>query len=356
MVEISKEGMAEEVAIIGGLVMAQFVYAGQAVLLSYLMSLGISPLTIVVFSCVSTFLILFPFAVYFERTKWPKKFSFKLILQILLLSFGGVTLFQSFFLKGIKLTSPTMGTAMPNLAPGLIFIIAWIFRLEKISIRCTYSQVKIIGTLICVVGALTMSMMQSMSSDATKTEVQLKLTLSSSSYAVFDMHKITGCLYLMAAVILLSGSVVLQAFTLGDFPAPISLCAITAFFGAFMTAIAQFLEYHKLETGWPVLSVPELIAYFVTAGGVSGLCLSFNGWAVKKKGPVLVSIFSPIGTVCSIIFSVVTLGYTVNIGSLAGMFLMFTGLYFVLWAKGKEGFVDGDILETKLESEKPLLS
>ncbi|MCI85997.1 auxin-induced protein 5NG4, partial [Trifolium medium] len=33
--------------------------------------------------------------------------------------------FQSLFLKGISLTSAAMGTAMPNLAPGLIFIIAW---------------------------------------------------------------------------------------------------------------------------------------------------------------------------------------------------------------------------------------
>ena len=39
-----------------------------------------------------------------------------------------VTLFQSLLLKGIQLTSPTLATAMPNLAPGLIFAIAWIFR------------------------------------------------------------------------------------------------------------------------------------------------------------------------------------------------------------------------------------
>jgi len=50
------------------------------------------------------------------------------------------------------------------------------------------------------------------------------------------------------------------------------------------------------------------------AGVVSGICLTVNCWALKKKGPVLVSMFSPIGTVCSVIFSVVTLGHTTNIG------------------------------------------
>lgn len=36
------------------------------------------------------------------------------------------------------------------------------------------------------------------------------------------------------------------------------------------------------------------------------------------------------------------------------MFLMFTGLYFVLWAKGKERFGDG--YESEYDAEKPLLS
>lgn len=50
------------------------------------------------------------------------------------------------------------------------------------------------------------------------------------------------------------------------------------------------------------------------AGAVSGICLSFNGWALKKKGPVYVSMFNPIGTVCSVVFSAVTLEDTISIG------------------------------------------
>ena len=44
------------------------------------------------------------------------------------LLFYRVTLFQSLLLKGIKLTSPAMATAMPNLAPAIIFVIAWTLR------------------------------------------------------------------------------------------------------------------------------------------------------------------------------------------------------------------------------------
>ncbi|XP_028762727.1 WAT1-related protein At5g47470 [Neltuma alba] len=355
MVEMMNEGMAEDLAIAGGLIAVQCIAAVHAVFMSYLMTLEIDPLTIVIFTCFSTFLVVFPFAIYFERKKWPQKFSYKLIIQILMLSFGGVTLFQSFSLKGIKLTSPTMGTAMPNLAPGLIFIIAWTLRLEKVNVRSTYSKVKILGTIICVAGALAMSLMQSISPPAPKIETGMKLPTFPPD-AIFDMKKIKGCLYLVASVVILSSAYVLQAFILRDFPAPISLSATISLLGAFMTAIAELLQDHRLKTGGQNLSVPKLIGFTFLAGAVLGLCFSFHGWAVKKKGPVLVSMFSPISTVCSIIFSAVTLGDTINIGSLVGMFLMFTGLYFVLWAKGKEGFDYGDGLETEFDAEKPLLS
>ncbi|KAF1861838.1 hypothetical protein Lal_00026302 [Lupinus albus] len=342
----------EDVAIIGGLIGVQFIYAGNAVLMSYAMSLGLTSLTIVIYTSLSTFFILFPLAFCFERTIWPEKCSFSFITQLLLLSFGGIV-FQSFFLKGINLTSPAMGTAMPNIAPGLIFIIAWAFGLEKVNLRNRYSKVKILGTLLCVLGALTMSIMQSISAPATENEPTFESSSMASGF-IFDKQKIMGCFYLMVSVFILSSNIVLQAFALGGFPAPMSLSAITSLFGAFITAGIQLIEDHNVETGWPLVSLGDLIGYCVLAGAVSGICLSFNGWALKKRGPVLVSMFSPVGTVCSIIFSFVTLGDTINFGSIAGMFLMFTGLYLVLWAKRKESYANGDGLESESDVDKPL--
>ncbi|KAJ4835474.1 hypothetical protein Tsubulata_048530 [Turnera subulata] len=352
MVWYMKRDILEDFAIIGGLIGVQFVYAGNSVLLSYLMSLGLSPLTIVIFSTFATFLIISPVAVYFERSQWPKNFSLKLMVQLVLIAFGGVTLFQSLFLKGIKLTSPAMATAMPNLAPGLIFVIAWALRLEKVKLSCIYSKVKIVGTALCVVGAITMSIMHSATSSK---EAHYSLNPSPDESLVFDKQKIIGCLYLMAAVFVLASTVVLQATTLGDFPAPMSLCAITSLIGVIITGLTELIGDRNFSTGWPLVSFGDLIGYSLLGGAVSGACVSFNGWAIKRRGPVLVSMFSPIGTVVSVVLSAVTLGEAINLGSLAGMFLMFTGLYFVLWAKGKEGY-DVDALESEFDPTQPLLS
>lgn len=49
------------------------------------------------------------------------------------------------------------------------------------------------------------------------------------------------------------------------------------------------------------------------------------------------------------------MGIYMFIYSLTGMFVMFTGLYFVLWAKGKEGFLQKDVNTVQCDEEKPLL-
>ncbi|KAH9615794.1 hypothetical protein KSS87_021795 [Heliosperma pusillum] len=353
----SKEEVVEDVIIIGGLIGVQFVFAGNSVLSSYLLSLGINPLSLVTFSALATFIVLSPVSFVFERKQWPKEFSLKLSIQLVLISFSGVTLFQSLLLKGISLTSPAMATAMPNLAPGLIFLIAWACRLEQVTLNCTYSRVKIVGTLLCVIGAIIMSIFQGSHPSEATIEGGL-VAPDPPPYDIADTQQIIGCLYLMAAVFVLSSNVVLQAQTLGDFPAPMTLCAVTSLIGVVITILIQLLQEHQITMSCPLVGLRDLLIYSLLAGTISGICVSFNGWAMKKKGPVVVSMFNPISTVISAILSAVTLQTKISLGSLAGMCLMFIGLYFVLWAKGKEGFptLVEEILDHDYDSKKPLLA
>ncbi|XP_038970788.1 WAT1-related protein At5g47470-like isoform X3 [Phoenix dactylifera] len=216
-----------------------------------------------------------------------------------------VTMYQAILLLGIKKTSPAIASAMPNLAPGFIFIIAACFRFEKFDIRCKYSGIKILGTLVCLSGAIVMSFLQSPSTSPMLTSNKLSLLGEHMNMAI-NKEWMLGCFYLLAAVIILSCNTVLQG------------------------------------------------------GVVIGGCVSFQTWCVNRKGPVLVAIFSPIQTVCSAILSAVLFRQTISLGSLAGIVLMFSGLYLVLWAKNNEGFslVDAgeDSTQPTDDIEKPLLS
>ncbi|KAL0324482.1 UNVERIFIED_CONTAM: WAT1-related protein [Sesamum calycinum] len=218
-----------------------------------------------------------------------------------------VTLFQSLVMKGVSLTSPAMATAMPNLAPGLIFCMSWAFRLEKIELACRYSRAKIVGTLLCVFGAVVLSLMQSTVRD---NEFDAEFPSTLPPHVFFDKQTMLGCVYLIASVVVFSSQVVLQAITLRDFPAPMSLCALTSVIGVLITVVVQMVE----DEGWDPgsLTIQEMIAYSTLVMFPSG----------KNNA----------------------------------------GLYFVLWAKREEGLLmsndddDNNDLQTKYDMEKPLLS
>ncbi|KAK3434608.1 hypothetical protein EUGRSUZ_D02084 [Eucalyptus grandis] len=300
----------EALVVIGGLIGIQFLYATTTVMVSYLTSLGLDPLTFVCYSSFATFLVLSPIAFAFERSLWPNKLSLRLMVQLVLISFTGM---------------------------------------EKVKLSCLYSKVKILGTVVCVSGAIALSLCSAAKGGPRSSPL---------SNVIFDQQMIIGCLYLIAAVLGLSINSILQEVALADVPAPISMAAIMSLVGSIMAAAVQLFEDHKLDNGRPFLSFSMLVAFSFLGGGMIGSCLGFTAWAIKKRGAVLQSMFSPIATVCSVVYSAIRLGDTINVPSLASMVLIITGLYIVLWAKRKEGYHpnEGDCLESGLDAEKPLLS
>ncbi|KAE8708641.1 RGPR-related, putative isoform 1 [Hibiscus syriacus] len=108
-----------------------------------------------------------------------------------------------------------------------------------------------------------------------------------------------------------------------------SLCAITSLIGVIITSLVQLFKDHDLEWGWPLVSGWELLGFSLLGGALSGIC--------HYSSPL---------------FYFRTDHFNWKPG---GMFLMFTGLYFVLWAKGKEVYAVRDGLVTEFDPEKPLL-
>ncbi|CAN8324813.1 unnamed protein product [Cochlearia groenlandica] len=352
-----KRETLQEVGLIGGLVGTQVVYAGNSELVSHLMKLGVDPLLIVIFSTFVSFFLITPLAFLLERRLWPSSLGFKLKTKLVLVAVFGVTLFQWLFLQGMKHTSPSMATAMPNLSPAFIFIIAWFIGMEKVKLSCMYSRVKMGGTVLCVMGAFTMSLMHS---TTTATSSSVNMAIVSENDVVLDMDKILGCLYLFLSICCLSSSIVLQASILVEFPAPVSMFSVVTLIGGVTTVALQYVLKGSLEIeSASVIGIGHLVGFAILGGLVSGVGFSFNGWVIKKKGPVIVSLFSPIATVVCVVVSSFSVEDGFNLGSLAGMALMFGGLYFVLWAKGKEDCGEGDdkesVLRPEFGLEKPLL-
>ncbi|TVU39149.1 hypothetical protein EJB05_12554, partial [Eragrostis curvula] len=247
-----------------------------------------------------------------------------------------VTGFQALMLHGMKMTSPTIASAMPNLAPGFIFIVTGCLGFERVDLRCWYTRAKILGTVLCLGGAVAMSVLQS---PATPRGHALHWTLDrATAAAVARTHRdwAAGCLFLLGAVLVLSGTIVLQvgrqqparmhdaslshsddfAATMIHFPAPFTLCSVTSLVGAVLTAAFQVVSAGRFSPGTPQISLEIVLSLVLVGGLVSSACIMFQTWAIEKKGPLMVSMFSPTQTVGSAIFSALFLGRVMQPGSI----------------------------------------
>ncbi|XP_059451466.1 WAT1-related protein At5g40240-like isoform X2 [Corylus avellana] len=98
-------------------------------------------------------LVLLPFAFIFTGTTGlpPLKQSF--LYRIFLLGvLGSVGTICGY--KGIEYSSATLASAMSNLTPAFTFVLAVIFRMEKLALRSSNTRAKIMGTVISISGAL----------------------------------------------------------------------------------------------------------------------------------------------------------------------------------------------------------
>ncbi|KAE9451452.1 hypothetical protein C3L33_16704, partial [Rhododendron williamsianum] len=67
---------------------------------------------------------------------------------------------QNLYYNGMKYATATFSAAMLNALPALTFVMAWIFRLEKVNLRRLHSQAKVMGTLVTVGGAMVMTLVK----------------------------------------------------------------------------------------------------------------------------------------------------------------------------------------------------
>lgn len=346
----------EVLGIYVSLVAVQICYAVVGVLMGKELSKGASPLAFIVYSNGVGGLVLIPFAFFFEKKNRPTTVSLTLLGQFFLVSLGGVCGFQAFLLMGLRDTSPAFASAMPNLAPALIFILAWALGMEKVDVMCIRSRAKILGTVICVGGAMAMSFLQgptvaqlwplwgqSTSVSNTNTVHLVETILHEGDSG----NQIRGCIYLISAVIMLSTTMILQVETLKKFPAPLSLTSITAILGSIQTAVLiAILDRGIIPTSW-IMDRAGILTVLAVGIIFNAMAFPLQLWCLHKRGPVFVTVFSPVSTVCSAILSSIVLGDTLRLGSLMGVILIFIGLYLFLWGKNQD-----DATQIKISSDE----
>ncbi|CAI0419750.1 unnamed protein product [Linum tenue] len=114
---------------------------------------GLSYYVFVAYTSIIAALLFLPFHLVFHRTiplPQQKRPLFVRILLLGLIGFVGLVIGY----KGIGFSSPTLAAAIGTLNPAFTFILAVMFRMERLSLRRSSSQAKIIGTVSSISGAI----------------------------------------------------------------------------------------------------------------------------------------------------------------------------------------------------------
>ncbi|KAL8140781.1 hypothetical protein V2J09_006802 [Rumex salicifolius] len=297
------------------------------------MSNGMNHFVFVAYSNSLATLLLFPFAFLFNRTKRPP-LSLSIISKFFLLSLIGITVMQNCVFTGVGYSSPTLGTAMSNLIPAFTFILSVIFRMEKLDMRSLGSVVKILGTAISILGALIVTLYRGSSIGSFGADSPINDSVQGGG-AGGSRDWVIGGLFLVVAGIAFSVWNISQAVILKGYPSEITIVFFYCLFGSIQSTIVA-LAFVRDLSAWKLKPDIELTAIVYSAIFGSMVTFYVQTWCIHKKGPVFVSMFTPLGIAIAVVMGVVFLGDKLYVGSILGAAVIVLGFYAVISTQSTE--------------------
>ncbi|KAI8004598.1 WAT1-related protein [Camellia lanceoleosa] len=331
------------------MVSLQFGYAGMYIITMVSLKRGMSNFILVVYRHAVATLVIAPFALVLERKIRPKM-TLPVFLKIMALGLLEPVIDQNLYYLGMKNTSATFASAVVNVLPALTFIMAIIFRLEKVNLKKIQSVAKVVGTVITVTGAMVMTLYKGPIVDIlwySKSGNHHNNTTNSTSA---DQHWVMGTFMILACTCGWSGFFIVQSITLKQYPAQLSLTALICLMGM-VEGAAVALAMERDMSAWVVGFDSRLLAAVYSGVVCSGIAYYVQGVVNKVRGPVFVTAFSPLCMIITAILGAIVLAEKIHLGSLIGAIIIVFGLYSVVWGKSKDSLISETTL-TATEKDK----
>ncbi|KAK9741358.1 hypothetical protein RND81_03G099600 [Saponaria officinalis] len=293
-------------------------------------SQGMSYYVFVVYSYSIAAFILFP-SNFFQRRRMLPPLCSRIIAKLFLLSLIGAICVLCGY-KGIEYGSPTLASAMSNLIPAFTFILAILFRMEKLIWRSSSSQVKIIGTMVSIAGALVIILYKgpSLMMFTPKLSATYRNLLSSS-----NSKWIIGGLLLGGDYILTPVWYIVQAQIIKEYPAELVVVFYYNFFAAIITGAISSVTVPD-RSAWALKPDISLAAILYSGFLDSFLSNTIHAYILRRKGPFYIAMFKPLSIAIAAGMGVIFLGDTLYLGSIIGSVVITLGFYAVMWGKARE--------------------
>ncbi|KAL7100753.1 hypothetical protein ACP275_08G014500 [Erythranthe tilingii] len=288
-------------------------------------------------------LVLLPSPFFSRRSRVLPPLTFSVLWKIVILGVVGYTS-QIMGYTGINYGSPTLASAMSNLAPAFTFVLAIIFRMEKVALSSTSSRAKIIGTIVSISGAFVVTFYKGPSVNAPPISLHQSL-----QYSTSQSNWMIGSLFLSVEYFLVPVWYIIQTHIMKEYPAELTVIFFYTSCVSFLAAIVSFFAEPD-SSKWIIK--PSIALASVLCSGVFGCCINnaIHAWALHLRGPVYVAMFKPLSIAIAAAMGVIILGDTLYLGSIIGAAIIAIGFYTVLWGKAKEDFGEVDVDDRDLES------
>lgn len=255
---------------------------------------------------------------------------------------------QYFFLLGMQYTSATFACAFVNMVPVITFIMALPFGLETLNIKCKGGKAKILGTLVCIGGALSLTLYKGKplfdGSHYQSAMEQASITRTTQKWTI-------GVIALIMGTLFWSFWFILQSKIGKSYPCQYSSTAFMTFFGAMQAAILGLSTGSNLSS-WVLRGKIQIITVLYSGIVGSSVCYVGTSWCVKKRGPVFTAAFSPLVQIMSAMIDIPFLHEQLHLGSVVGSMLVMIGLYILLWVKSTDMMMQNDATKFAQEVEE----
>ncbi|XP_057773626.1 WAT1-related protein At4g01440-like isoform X2 [Salvia miltiorrhiza] len=305
-------------------------FAVSNILLKKVVNDGIDHLVFITYRQSVSAVFLFPLAYFLERGSRPK-LTFSILCNLFVSAVIGASVTQYLFLLGIEYTSATFSCAFLNLVPVFTFIMALPFGLERVSIKCSSGRGKVAGALVCVGGAMLLTVYKGMP----LFHFQRVQSMKPHMFIHGRERWAVGSVALFVGTICWSSWFLLQTHIGKRYPCQYSTTAIMAFFSAVQAAVLTFSVDRHLSV-WILKNKSDILVVLYSGMIGSGLCFVGMSWCVKKRGPVFTAAFSPLVQIMAAMYDVPVMHEQLHLGSVIGSVVVIAGLYIMLWGKDRE--------------------
>ncbi|PUZ49624.1 hypothetical protein GQ55_7G341300 [Panicum hallii var. hallii] len=259
------------------------------------------------------------------------------LLHVVVHSYRG-SLAQNLYISGMKLTSATFASATTNLIPAFTFLLALIFRYERLAIRSCSGQAKLAGTFLGVAGAMLLTFYKG--ADITpwhsrRGPQHAGAGLHPAAAEAEATNRVMGSLLCISSCFFYALWLILQAKLSKEYPFHYSSTAIMCVMST-LQSVAFALCYDRDVAQWRLRFDVRLLSVVYSGVLASGVMLVVLSWCVKRRGPLFASVFNPLMLLVVAVLSSLLLGEKLHLGSALGAVLIVMGLYAVLWGKGRE--------------------